>query len=102
MIVGANDPDKVRLTLEQGLENMMTRHDAAADLYEKAFAYAPAFDMVGTLVGLANILKGLNPDRSEGASSLGEDMSIALITTFYGSVLSNLVFHLIVKKLYIR
>ena len=81
---------------------MMTRHDAAAGLYEKASAYAPAFGMVGTLVGLINMLKGLNLDGSGGASSLGEDMSIALITTFYGSVLSNLVFHPIAKKLRIR
>lgn len=35
MIVDANDPDKVRLILERELENMMTRHDAAAGLYEK-------------------------------------------------------------------
>ena len=50
MIVDANDPDKVRFVLERELENMMVRHDAAAGLYEKAAAYAPAFGMVGTLV----------------------------------------------------
>lgn len=90
MIVDANDPDKVRYVLERELENMMVRHDAAAGLYEKASAYAPAFGMVGTLVGLINMLKGLNLDGSGGASNLGQDMSVALITTFYGSVLSNL------------
>ena len=93
MIVDANDPDKVRFVLERELENMMVRHDAAAGLYEKASAYAPAFGMVGTLVGLINMLKGLNLDGSGGASNLGQDMSVALITTFYGSFLSNLFFH---------
>lgn len=102
MIVDANDPDKVRFVLERELENMMTRHDQAAGLYEKASAYAPAFGMIGTLVGLVNMLKGLNLDGGGGASSLGEDMSVALITTFYGSVLSNLLFHPIAKKLRIR
>ena len=94
--------DKVRFVLERELENMMVRHDAAAGLYEKASAYAPAFGMVGTLVGLINMLKGLNLDGSGGASNLGQDMSVALITTFYGSFLSNLFFHPIAKKLRIR
>lgn len=103
MIVDANDPDKVRFVLERELENMMTRHDEAAGLYEKGSAYAPAFGMIGTLVGLINMLKGLNLDGgSGGASNLGQDMSVALITTFYGSVLSNLIFHPIAKKLRIR
>ena len=62
MIVDANDPDKVRFVLERELENMMTRHDEVAGLYEKASAYAPAFGMIGTLVGLINMLKGLNLD----------------------------------------
>lgn len=102
MIVDANDPDKVRFMLERELENMMTRHDEVAGLYEKASAYAPAFGMIGTLVGLINMLKGLDLDGGGGASSLGQDMSVALITTFYGCVMSNLVFHPIAKKLRIR
>lgn len=103
MIVDANDPDKVRFVLERELENMMTRHDEVAGLYEKASAYAPAFGMIGTLVGLINMLKGLDLEGGGGgASSLGQDMSVALITTFYGSVMSNLIFHPIAKKLRIR
>lgn len=101
MIVDANDPDKVRVVLEKELENMMVRHDQAAGLYEKGSAYAPALGMVGTLVGLINMLKGLNLDGG-GASNLGQDMSVALITTFYGSLLSNVFFHPIAKKLRIR
>lgn len=102
MIVDANDPDKVRYVLEKELDNMMVRHDQAAGLYEKASAYAPALGMVGTLVGLINMLKGLDLGGGGGASSLGQDMSVALITTFYGSLISNLIFHPIAKKLRIR
>lgn len=101
MIVDANDPDKVRLVLEKELDNMMVRHDEAAGLYEKASAYAPSFGMIGTLVGLINMLKGLNLE-SGGSSNLGQDMAVALITTFYGCVMSNLLFHPIAKKLRIR
>ena len=60
MIVDANDPDKVRLVLERELDNMMVRHDQAAGLYEKAASYAPSFGMIGTLIGLINMLKGMN------------------------------------------
>ena len=102
MIVDANDPDKVRLVLERELENMMVRHDQAAGLYEKAASYAPAFGMIGTLIGLVNMLKGLDLSANAGSSSIGQDMSVALITTFYGCVLANAVFNPIAKKLRIR
>lgn len=102
MIVDANDPDKVRYMLEREMDDMMTRHDEAAGIYEKASAFAPAFGMIGTLVGLINMLKQLGLDTGEGSADLGQQMAIALITTFYGCVLSNLVFHPIAKKLRIR
>ena len=103
MIVDANDPDKVRSILEREMDNMSIRHDTAAGLYEKASALAPAFGMIGTLVGLINMLKGLNLDGSSGgASNLGQDMSVALITTFYGCVLANVIFAPIAKKLRLR
>jgi len=102
MIVDATDPESVREILDRELENMMTRNDQGAGLYEKGSAYAPAFGMIGTLVGLINMLKGMDLGASTGASSLGQDMSVALITTFYGSALSNLIFHPIAKKLRIR
>lgn len=102
MIVDASDPEQVRNLLEQELSSMADRHEEAASLYEKGSAYAPAFGMIGTLVGLINMLKGMDLGDSGGASSLGQDMSVALITTFYGSALSNLIFHPMAKKLRIR
>jgi chemotaxis protein MotA len=102
MIVDANDPDKVRFVLERQVEDMMSRHDEARGLYIKGSALAPAFGMIGTLVGLVNMLKGMDLSGSGGASSLGQDMGVALITTFYGSSLSNVVFHPIAQKLAIR
>ncbi len=102
MIVDASDPDKVREHLEKTMDDMMARHDEAAGLYEKASAYAPAFGMIGTLVGLINMLKGMDLDGGGGASTLGQDMSVALITTFYGSGLANIFFQPIAKKLRVR
>lgn len=102
MIIDANDPDKVRNTLENRLDEMSARHEEVRGLYLKGSALAPAFGMIGTLVGLINMLKGMNLGDSSGASTLGQDMSVALITTFYGSVLSNVIFHPIAQKLAVR
>ena len=57
--------------------------------------------MIGTLVGLVNMLKGMNIDEG-GAGEIGPAMATALITTFYGCVLANMVFSPIAKKLRIR
>ena len=102
MIVDANDPDKVRFVLERQVEDMMSRHDETRGMYVKGSALAPAFGMIGTLVGLVNMLKGMDLSGSGGASSLGQDMGVALITTFYGSALSNVIFHPIAQKLAVR
>ena len=90
LIVDANDPDKVRGILENDIERMSARHDDAAGMYDKASSMAPAFGMVGTLVGLINMLKGM--DMETGAGNLGSDMGTALITTLYGCLLAHMIF----------
>lgn len=90
LIVDANDPDKVRSILENDIECMSARHEDAAGMYDKASSIAPAFGMVGTLVGLINMLKGM--DMTSGSSNLGSDMGTALITTLYGCILAHMVF----------
>ena len=92
LIVDANDQDKVRGILENDLECMSARHEDAAALYDKASSVAPAFGMVGTLVGLINMLKSMNLSGDGGADSLGTSMGTALITTLYGCLLAHVVF----------
>ena len=70
-------------------------------IYEKASAMAPAFGMIGTLVGLVNMLKNMSMDAG-GSSTIGKDMGTALITTFYGCILANLIFGPIAMKLKVR
>ena len=89
MLVDATDADKIRHMMELEIDSLAARHDEVAGMYEKASAAAPAFGMIGTLIGLINMLKGLNMDGGGGSSSLGEDMSVALITTFYGCLLAS-------------
>ena len=100
-VVDAMETERIRTAMEEELDNMITRHEAEVSIYERAASYAPSFGMIGTLVGLINMLKTLN--LSEGASdSIGVNMSIALITTLYGCMLANLIFNPIATKLRIR
>ncbi len=97
LIVDANDPEHVRSILENDIEQMSARHDGTAAMYDKASSSAPAFGMIGTLVGLINMLKGM--DIESGGSNLGQDMGVALITTLYGCILANMIFNPIASHL---
>ena len=100
LIVDGNDADKVREMLTSDIEQLSTRHDDVASMYEKASAAAPAFGMVGTLIGLINMLVNMDPES--GSSTIGKDMGVALITTFYGVLLANLIFNPIANNLRTR
>ncbi|MBP5605823.1 MAG: motility protein A [Ruminiclostridium sp.] len=86
LIVDANDSAKVREMLEGSLSFMQERHEAGQNFFSKGASLAPAFGMLGTLVGLVIMLQNL-----EGGD-LGPAMAVALITTFYGSFFANVVF----------
>ena len=101
LIVDANDPDKVKAILENDIECMSARHEDAAGMYDKASSVAPAFGMVGTLVGLINMLKSMSLDGG-GASDLGTNMGTALITTLYGCILAHVFFGPIAQNLRVR
>lgn len=101
LIVDATEPEEVRTMLENEVDATCQRHEESAAIYEKASSYAPAFGMVGTLVGLINMLKAMNMEAG-GADDLGPAMSTALVTTFYGSLLANLFFLPLAKKLRVR
>ncbi len=98
LIVDNNDADQAKEIMMNDIEQASARHEDAAGMYDKASAVAPAFGMVGTLVGLINMLKNMNLD-SGGASTIGSDMGTALITTLYGCVLAHMVFGPIATQL---
>jgi chemotaxis protein MotA len=102
LIVDANDADKVRGILNNDIECMSARHDGVAGMYERGSSVAPAFGMVGTLVGLINMLKNMNLSGEGGSSSIGSDMGTALITTLYGCVLAHMIFNPIASNLRTR
>lgn len=96
-IVDAIEPDKLRSWFDQKIDYISERNDLERKVYDMGAALGPAFGMIGTLIGLVNMLKNMSLEG--GAGTLGADMSVALITTFYGSVLANCVFMPISCKL---
>lgn len=92
LVVDANDPDKVRAILDNDIECMSARHDGVAGFYDRGSAISPAFGMIGTLIGLILMLKGMDLEGGSGASSIGDGMATALITTLYGCFLAHMVF----------
>ena len=97
LIVDGTDPDLVRNILETELVFLEERHSDGQRIFETMGTYAPAFGMIGTLIGLINMLRYL-----DDPSTIGPNMSVALVTTFYGSMLANIVFLPIAQKLKIR
>ncbi|MCL1848451.1 MAG: MotA/TolQ/ExbB proton channel family protein [Clostridiales bacterium] len=97
MVVDSVDPEKVKQQLEARLDNLTDRHAQDRAIYSKGASYGPAFGMIGTLIGLINLLKDL-----EDASKIGPNMAVALITTFYGTLLANVIFNPINSKLQAR
>lgn len=97
LIVDGTEPELVRNILETELVYLEDRHSSGQKIFETAANFAPAFGMIGTLIGLINMLKTL-----DDPSSIGPNMAVALVTTFYGSVLSNVLFLPLAQKLKVR
>jgi len=97
LIVDGTDPELVRDILETDLAYIEDRHKVAKSMYDAMTAYAPAFGMIGTLIGLVQMLRTLDKP-----STIGPAMSVALITTFYGAVIANLITGPIANKLALK
>lgn len=84
LIVDGTDPELVRSILETELGCIESRHQNVTGFWDKLASMGPAWGMIGTLIGLVNMLQDLSdPD------SIGPNMAVALLTTMYGSVLAN-------------
>jgi len=102
LIVDAIDPTKVQGMLENELDCLEDRHSHVWQFYEKFSSFGPAFGMIGTLIGLINMLANMDMSAAGGATKMAQGMSTALVTTFYGSMLSNLVLTPIAHKMHMR
>lgn len=97
LVVDAVESDKLKAWCDQKISNIQRRNQEERKFYEMGAALAPAFGMIGTLIGLVNMLKAMNLES--GPEMLGQNMSVALITTFYGSMLANVIFLPLANKI---
>ncbi|MCK4913283.1 MAG: MotA/TolQ/ExbB proton channel family protein [Planctomycetes bacterium] len=94
MLVDGQDAEKIRDLMSLEIQYLQERHSNGKKILEFMGAAAPAFGMIGTLIGLIQMLRNLSSPESIGAG-----MAVALITTFYGALSANLIFIPLAGKL---
>lgn len=94
LIVDGTDPELVRAIMETELISIEGRHKRRIGFWETLGSMGPAWGMIGTLVGLVNMLNNM-----EDPATIGPSMAVALITTLYGSLLANMICIPIANKL---
>ena len=97
LISDSSDEAIIRSSLRTEIESLKRRHFAVQDVFRKMGLYSPAFGMLGTLIGLIQMLS-----KMQEPSAIGPAMAVALLTTFYGSLLSTMFFLPIAGKLKAR
>lgn len=97
MAVDGTDPDLIEAVMLNDLEAVEMRHSEGKALFDNIGRFAPAFGMIGTLIGLVIMLKNM-----EDPASIGPAMAVALLTTMYGAILANLVALPLAEKLGVR
>lgn len=89
-------PEDVLSLLHWRIQRLKAKERADAQMFRSMAAFAPAFGMVGTLLGLINMMQIMS---GKDLLEIGSNMALALITTFYGLLLANLLFKPIAIKL---
>ncbi|MCE2595892.1 flagellar motor protein PomA [Motilimonas cestriensis] len=97
MLVDGHDADVVRATLEKDISLTSERHLMGASIFKSIGDVAPAMGMIGTLIGLVAMLSNMDDPKS-----IGPSMAVALLTTLYGAILSNMVALPMGEKLVLR
>ena len=86
MAVDGTDPSMIEAILMSELEAVEARHAEGKALFDNIGRFAPAFGMIGTLVGLVIMLKNMNNPKT-----IGPALAVAILTTLYGAVIANLI-----------
>lgn len=97
LVVDGTEPEVLREVMTIELEQLELRHSVGKSILNSMGAAAPAFGMIGTLIGLVQMLRNLSDP-----SGIGQGMATALLTTFYGSLMANLIFIPLAGKLGMR
>ena len=87
LTVDGLEPVAIEEILQTEIDYVEARHKLGADIFTTMGTFAPALGMIGTLIGLVQMLQSM-----DDPSSIGPSMAVALLTTFYGSMMSNIMF----------
>jgi chemotaxis protein MotA len=79
------EPQQIQNILDTEIEFVRDRHKLGADIFTSMGTFAPAMGMIGTLIGLVQMLQSM-----DDPSTIGPAMAVALLTTFYGSLMANI------------
>jgi len=93
LAVDGTDPELIEGIMETELEILETRHNESIEFWNLVGKYSPTWGMLGTLIGLILMLADMSPD------TIGPNMSIALLTTYYGAIVANFIALPIADKL---
>ncbi len=94
MVVDGTPGEEVESIMRRDLQATVQRHSKSTSVLRKMGEFAPAMGLIGTLIGLVQMLGNL-----ENPATIGPSMAVALLTTFYGAVLANMVFLPLAAKL---
>lgn len=97
MAVDGQEPEDLKNMLNTEIDYIQERHGLGAEIFTSLGMIAPAMGMVGTLIGLVQMLQNMSDP-----ASIGPAMAVALLTTFYGAVLANVLFNPMAGKLKTR
>lgn len=97
LTVDGLEPQVIQEILETEIQYLENRHETGAEILKVFADFAPAMGMIGTVIGLVQMLQTMSDP-----SSIGPAMAVALLTTLYGAILANLVFTPMSGKLKIR
>lgn len=79
------EPQEIKEILDTEIDYIRNRHQLGAEVFTSMGTFAPAMGMIGTLIGLVQMLQSM-----DDPSTIGPAMAVALLTTFYGSILANI------------
>ena len=94
MVIDQGSPEDIESVMEPEIATATYKTQVATKIFRKAAEVAPAMGLIGTLIGLVQMLGHLDDPKS-----IGPDMALALLTTLYGAILANVVFSPMASKL---
>ncbi len=97
LLIDGSSPEDTRKLLTKDKKEISDRHKLGAQVFESSGDVAPAMGMIGTLIGLVQMLSNMDDPKS-----IGPAMAVALLTTLYGAILANMVFLPMADKLKLR